>query len=258
MVGNSPLHHLVVQEATPSTNTALSALLDSAPEEWPHISALATDHQTAGKGRAGRSWETPRGAALTVSFATWPEVSETSLPWVGLVAAQALVDVCRDVGLEAAIKWPNDVVVNGAHKSLAGWGKWRKCVGILTEAHPSGAVIVGVGLNVSQDQHELPVPHATSLLQSGATEINRGTLLGLVAVRLAQRLSALERDTKAARREVMAACVTLGNSVVVTHDDSVVVSGKASRLGQAGELIVTDSRGQEHPVFAGDVQVRMT
>src|SRR5660398_137550 len=82
---------LAVTAASPSTNSDLLAALAAEPEAWPHMSALVADHQTAGRGRAGREWHTPRGAALTVSFVVRPRLDPERWGLVPLAVGLACV-----------------------------------------------------------------------------------------------------------------------------------------------------------------------
>lgn len=120
-------------------------LLDPSMDEG---AAAVCDHQTAGRGRLGRSWQAPPGTALLCSVLLRPppdrRVAELSLVG-GLAAAEA---VERATNLAAQIKWPNDVMLNR-----------RKVAGVLAEA-ANGAVVLGIGLNVNQTRDELPAEAA--------------------------------------------------------------------------------------------------
>jgi BirA family biotin operon repressor/biotin-[acetyl-CoA-carboxylase] ligase len=120
-----------------STQTAL--------EEQPEGAVAVCEEQTAGRGRLGRPWTAPRGAAVLCSIVLEPpaEREPAQLTLVaGLAAAEA---VERALNLSAQIKWPNDVMVNR-----------RKVAGAIAEASGDGRVIVGIGLNVNQAPGELP------------------------------------------------------------------------------------------------------
>ncbi|GMA34779.1 hypothetical protein GCM10025876_09830 [Demequina litorisediminis] len=190
------LRRLEVVAASPSTNTALLAAASRAPEEWPALAAMVADHQTAGRGRAGRSWATPQGAALTVSFLLRPAVAADTLGWAPLVVGLATVRALRDAGVGAYLKWPNDVVVEAGAKAIPGWGRWRKVVGILCEVVPGSAqadagaaVVAGIGINVSQSAAELPVPHAASLATLGAASLDRVALMRSLTAHLTDALA---------------------------------------------------------------------
>ncbi|GIG53523.1 biotin--[acetyl-CoA-carboxylase] ligase [Demequina activiva] len=253
------LSRLDVVAASPSTNTALMRSVTEDPDAWPHLSALVADHQTAGRGRAGRSWATPAGAALTVSVVLRPQgIAPAGYGWAPLIAGLATVRALRDVGLGAYLKWPNDVVVEAGAKDIPGWGRWRKVVGILCEAVPGQrAVIAGIGINVSQSAAELPVPHAASLATLGATELDRVRLLRRLAAHLRDGVAAWEgqSDDYSVRPEVEKVCATIGWEVAVDVPGGDPVTGRAVGIGASGGLLVEADAGVSE-VLAGDVRVR--
>ncbi|WP_084074987.1 biotin--[acetyl-CoA-carboxylase] ligase [Demequina sp. NBRC 110052] len=250
-----PLALAAVVPDEPSTNTALAAALRQNPDAWPHLSAYVADHQTAGRGRSGRVWETPRGVALTASFVLRPRASGPDLAWAPLVVGLAAVRAVRALGVDAALKWPNDVIVDVAGADdIAGWGTWRKVVGILCEI-VDGAVVAGVGVNVAQGAHELPVPHAASLASLGM-EVTRVAVLDRLASEIAAACRLWDADPEAIRAEVTDVCATLGLPVAVDAGGPSPVVGTATGLGGDGALLVTTASGVITAVLAGDVRVR--
>jgi BirA family transcriptional regulator, biotin operon repressor / biotin---[acetyl-CoA-carboxylase] ligase len=158
---------IAVLASTGSTN---ADLLAQAAKGAPEGSVLAAEAQTAGRGRMGRSWLSPPGAALMFSVLLRPTaVPPSRRGWLPLLAGLAVASAVRGVtGLEAGLKWPNDVLIGGA-----------KLAGILAE-QSAGAIVVGIGLNVSTQRSELPVETATSLALAGATQLDRPALLRAV------------------------------------------------------------------------------
>jgi BirA family transcriptional regulator, biotin operon repressor / biotin---[acetyl-CoA-carboxylase] ligase len=225
---------------TPSTNADLVAAYRAG--EPPGL-ALVAEHQTAGRGRLDRSWETPDRAALTVSFLARPSVPVARWPWLPLVAGIAVAEaVRRTTELSVVLKWPNDVLVDD-----------RKLAGLLVErverADGAGAVI-GIGINVSQRHEELPLASATSLLLEGATP-DRTDLLRAVGEELARGLAELEQGTDP-RPAYVALCATLGRQVRVTQPGDRVVQGEAVDVDPDGRLVVRTAGGDER-LGAGDV-----
>ncbi|NHF62649.1 biotin--[acetyl-CoA-carboxylase] ligase [Microcella pacifica] len=177
------------------------------PTALADLTVLATDTQTAGRGRLDRAWSTPPGTALAVSVFLAHEPSgapelvgsassardpAAALPratldprrlgWVPLLAGVAMVRAVRSLGVTGGgLKWPNDVLVDG-----------RKLCGILTELTPTG-VVVGAGLNVSMTAQQLPVPTATSLVIEGVPEHGE-SVDGEVASLLDRALAAYLRE----------------------------------------------------------------
>jgi BirA family biotin operon repressor/biotin-[acetyl-CoA-carboxylase] ligase len=135
----------------------------------------ATDHQTAGRGRLGRRWETPPGTAVLASVLLHPP-RERHLPELTMVAALATAEAVEAAtGWSAQIKWPNDVMLNR-----------RKVAGILAELE-DGTVVVGIGLNVNQTREQLPAQVTTepsSLRVLTGTTYDRAALLGSLLFRL--------------------------------------------------------------------------
>lgn len=131
----------------PQTGSTNADLLEAARAGAAEGLVLVAEEQTAGRGRLGRTWSAPAGAALTFSVLLRPAgVPPTRLGWLPLLTGVAVAAAVRaETGVPASLKWPNDVLVGE-----------RKLAGILAEAH-SDAVVVGVGLNVTLSRAELPV-----------------------------------------------------------------------------------------------------
>jgi BirA family biotin operon repressor/biotin-[acetyl-CoA-carboxylase] ligase len=253
-----------VVETSASTNAELVAAVRSDPAGWPAPSALVAEHQTAGRGRAGRSWETPARAGLTVSVLLRPQVPAEALGWLPLLAGLAVVRAVSDGGVTAAVKWPNDVLLP-AVDTIAGLGLYRKVAGILAEVVPGApgledpAVVLGIGLNVSQSAEELPVPTATSLALAGYPRPDRTDLL----VRLLGEVHAVVRrwettggDAAAAGLldEYTAVSATLGTRVrAELAGGAGTLAGEAVGLDRSGALVVRTESGEERTVTAGDV-----
>lgn len=251
-----------VVETSPSTNAELVAAVRSDPAAWPAPSALVAEHQTAGRGRAGRSWETPARAGLTVSVLLRPQVPAGTLGWLPLLAGLAVVRTVSDGGVAAAVKWPNDVLLP-AVETVAGLGPYRKVAGILAEVVPGSgevpAVVLGIGLNVSQSADELPVPTATSLALAGHPRPDRTDVL----VRMLGEVHAVVRRWEQAGGDAVAAglldeytavSATLGTRVrAELAGGAGVLEGEAVGLDGSGALVVRPESGEERTVTAGDV-----
>ena len=261
---DGPLARVEVVDRTESTNTDVVADLRADPASWPDASVLVAEHQAGGRGRAGHTWETPAGSSLTCSFVVRPDIPVGSLGWIGLLAGLGAVNALRaTAGVPALLKWPNDLLVP-ADTEVPGWGAARKVGGILAEVIPlpdggPPAVVIGIGINVSQSVDELPVPSATSLALAGAHHIDReGLLVALVSAQVDVALR--WRDSRGDPRgsglaeEVAAVCGTLGVTVRVELPGGRELTGLATRLAADGALVVVDAAGAEHRVLAGDVR----
>ncbi len=241
----------VVPEAG-STNTDLAI---RSKEGAPEGTVLVTEHQTAGKGRLGRGFTTPARAALTFSLLVRPSVPSERLGWVSPLMGLAAVAAVREVtGVPAALKWPNDVLVPGEDRD-------GKLAGILAEADFSApdrvGVVVGMGLNVSQDRDDLPVETATSLRAEGAGEVGRAELLRAVLTAFEERYvawTAASGDAEAGglADEYRRVCVTLGRRVRVHLPGDRLLEGTAARVDDQARLVVAGPTG-EKALSVGDV-----
>lgn len=250
-----------VVERTGSTSTDLLA---AARAGAPDRTVLVADHQSAGRGRAGRTWETPPGAALTVSVLLRPAVPTHALGWLALMGGLAVVRALASVGVEALVKWPNDVLLPGVGgEDLPGWGRDRKVAGVLGDVVPGApgeppAAVLGIGVNVGQGRDALPVPSATSLAAEGVA-VERVDLLARVLAALldlddAWRAAGGDAVAADVAAQCAAVCATLGSPVRVLWPGGDVLEGQAVSLGEDGALRVADSSGRVHAVLAGDVE----
>src|SRR5436305_1773547 len=146
---------------------------------------VATDLQTEGRGRLGRTWETPPGRALLFSVLLHPRPPMAIWPELSLVAGDAVAATLREqMGVGAELSHPNDVLIEG-----------RKVAGILPEASV-GRVVLGIGVNVNQTQAELPddTPKPpTSLRVETGREWPRASLLAAILLELERRYQAWQR-----------------------------------------------------------------
>ncbi len=253
--GHAALNALSVTGATASTNSELLKALDVNPHAWPHLSALVADHQTAGRGRAGRDWFTPRGAALTVSYVLRPVLPPERWGLVPLAVGLAAVRTLRAEQIDAYLKWPNDVVVQAEDDAVAGWGTLRKVAGILCERR-GDAVVSGIGVNVSQSSDELPVLHAASLATLGARRLDRAVLLEALSLHVGATISELEADPDGLVEDVSTVIATIGMHVVAELPGRPPVTGEATAIAPDGSLLIRTSRGDVETISAGDVRLR--
>jgi BirA family biotin operon repressor/biotin-[acetyl-CoA-carboxylase] ligase len=227
-----------------STNTYLS---DQARSGAPEGTVAVADHQTAGRGRLDRRWEAPPGASLLMSVLFRPDLAAAELHLGTAAVALAALAACHEVaGVEATIKWPNDVMV-GPHK----------LAGVLAEAEfHDGAVqwvVIGMGINVAWPGPEGVGGTCLDLERPGQTPVARDALLDAVLASLSPRRAQL--DTEEGRHQLAAelrtCCSTLGSQVRVELAAG-DVSGLAEEIDEAGHLIVQTAAGRR-TISAGDV-----
>ncbi|HSE09884.1 MAG TPA: biotin--[acetyl-CoA-carboxylase] ligase [Nocardioidaceae bacterium] len=245
--GGSVWREIEVLPACPSTNAEVAARARAGAEAGL---VLVADHQTSGRGRLDRAWVTPPGAALTFSVLLAPDrVPVARWPWLPLLAGIAVAEGVRRVAkVDCSLKWPNDVLVDD-----------RKLAGILVERveRPSGAVaVVGVGLNVSQDADELPVPTATSLAIENAATTDRTVVLREVLRSLealfVQWVADLGDPGRGLVESYVRRCGTLGREVRVDLPAGEQVVGVATGIDAEGRLEVRTPHGRRI-LGAGDV-----
>ncbi len=158
----TPYRHV---ESCPSTQRLLA-------EDDPEGATVAAEHQTAGRGRLGRTWEDAPGKAILLSVLLRPDAPMPLWPELSLVAGNAVAAALRsETGLDVSLRHPNDVVIAG-----------RKLAGVLPEAS-RGRVVLGIGVNVNQRADELPcetVKPATSVRLELGRELERAPLLAAI------------------------------------------------------------------------------
>jgi len=279
--------------STGSTNDDLRAAA-TGPDAaaWPHGSVIVTDDQTRGRGRMGRTWLAPTGKTLAISVLLRPElVGGRPLPseaygWLPLIAGAAMTEAVRravdaaaasrtddeadDDGsgvLDVVLKWPNDVLVSG-----------YKICGILSELLPAAepvdtagakpsaaesdqatpAVIVGAGLNLTLDEHDLPTLTSTSLLlatgvQPDPDQVLADYLTGFLSLVRAFAEQGADAAASGIASRVSDLCGTLGAEVRVELPGDRQLLGVAERLDADGRLLVRDANDEVQAVAAGDV-----
>ena len=240
-------------EVTPVTGSTNADLLARAAAGEPEGAVLAAEQQSAGRGRLGRTWVSPPRAALTFSVLLRPAaVPRARLGWLPLLAGVAVAAAIRDVtGLDARLKWPNDVLIGPG-----------KVGGILAES-AGDAVVAGIGVNVSTGPAELPPPGpgalaATSLGLEGAASLDRARLLAEILAGLERRYRAWcqvfgDTERSGLRAEYTGLCATLGRRVRVELPGGRRLGGLAAALDEDGRLLVSAPPAADLPVAAGDI-----
>ena len=223
---------------------------DLAESGAPHGRVLTTEEQLTGRGRSGRDWFCPQGAGLMFSvLLRIPQIPPERRGWTGAVLGVAIVRALDRVGgVQAKLKWPNDVLIDGA-----------KCAGILGEV-ADDALVIGAGINVSLRADELPRADATSLLLAGSqpARLNRTALLAAI---LDEFGDLLERWARAGgdiggsglRADYLANCSTVGSRVRLLLPGSEEVLALAVDVAADGALVVVDASGRRRSYTAADV-----
>ena len=240
---------IVYKEVVGSTNAEVRKLAEDGAKDGLLVVA---DSQTQGKGRRGRVWESPKGTNLYFSMLLKPEFEPDKASMITLVAAYSVAKVIRETtGLDAKIKWPNDIVV----------GKKKVC-GILTEMSMERDyihhVVVGIGINVNEEKFPEELEEmATSLKKEKGCLVSRANLLSAILLQFEAdylKFLAME-DLRPFLDEYNKILVNKG-ALVKVLDPKGEFSGIAGGIGADGRLIVFKENGQIEAVYAGEVSVR--
>lgn len=205
---------------------------------------VVAERQSAGRGRRGRVWQNaPSGASsLLVSALVGAPETATLVP---LAAGLAVRGAGLKHGVRADVKWPNDVLLDGA-----------KCAGVLVERHDD-LLVIGIGIDVDWRGADRSGEAAvwTSIAEARGREVDRLDLLADLLAALHTWLNDVERDPNTLRALYQQACVTIGREVAVTTPSGTVVEGRALGIEATGALIVDTEEGAL-VVNAGDVDHR--
>lgn len=249
---------LDVVTATGSTNTDLAARADTLPEG----AVLVAEEQTRGRGRLDRAWSAPArsGLFLSVLLRPGPGVPVARWGWLPLLTGVAVATaVARAAGVDTALKWPNDLLVTVGGKEGDEVAKEeRKAGGILAERVGDDAVVVGIGLNVSLTESELPVPSAGSLALANAVSVDRDPLLRAVLRGLERwygtwREAGGDPAASGLQEAYAAGCATLGRPVRAELPGERQLIGDAVAVDGDGRLVIATEGGGQEAVGAGDV-----
>ena len=241
--------HICYFKELDSTNARAKQEADNGAAEG---TLVVTDMQTAGRGRRGRSWNSPAGVNLYFTLILKPVYQPDKAAMVTLVMALAVAEgISLTCGMEAEIKWPNDVVVNG-----------KKVCGILTEMNVEHGqiqyVAVGVGVNVGLQEFPPEIADkAASLEAECGKPVSRAALAANI-------LKAFEKYYESFLQELSLSCIRdKYNRRLVNRDREVRVldpqgefQGIARGINEFGELLVERDDGSVTIVFAGEVSVR--
>lgn len=240
---------VVYFEETDSTNLRAK---EAGEKGEAHGSLYVADCQISGKGRRGRSWESPSGTSIYMTLLLRPKILPGKAPQMTLLMALAVADGIRKVtGLSTQIKWPNDIILNG-----------KKICGILTEMSAEidyiNYVVVGVGINCNQETFPEELQEkATSLKLESGQEIQRAAVIAAVMESFEKYYQIFEKT------EDLSGFLDEYNELLVNREREVLVlepgqeyEAYALGINSSGELIVKTADGQKREIFAGEVSVR--
>ena len=230
----------VLSEETTSTNDDAKHL---ARQGAPNGTAVIAQTQTAGRGRMGRTFLSPKGGVY-LSVVLRPQGKAEQLRYLTLLFADAVCETVLSVcGERCAIKWPNDVLLGG-----------KKLAGILTEGAIAADgtfdfLICGVGLNIGS------APQGVADIAAAlADSVDRESLAATMIAELTKVVSLSERETEQRLDRVRKHCVTLGKTVAL-HGENGTVSAVAEAIDENGALVIRNADGTRQTVHSGEVVI---
>lgn len=235
-------------ESLASTNTKAKELAREAEEG----TVIVAKDQTQGRGRMGRAWESSKGKGLFMTIILKPSIEIEEVPKINLIAAAAVSLALGDLGIEAKIKWPNDIVASG-----------KKLAGILLEMKTNmegiNYLILGIGINVNQKREDFPEDlreKAGSLRSITGRKIDLDLLLNKILERFKGFYLPFKdyKDIEAVLEINRSRSLLLGREVSIIHRDK-KRKGRALDINPQGELVVEFPHGRE-VIINGEVSVR--
>lgn len=248
----APNSRFVTFELVSETGSTNQDLIIRAAKGAPEGSVLIAEHQTAGKGRQGRSWMNADGSLLAVSWLMRPKSAPSTWGLIPLMTGLAAVTVVQGLGVPAKLKWPNDVLVGS-----------KKLAGILCESSLSAdpAVIIGMGMNIAWESDLAPaeiVDIAVSLADYCEVPPAPVDLARKVLTRFEtlwqnwHGADGASVDTRGLLEQYEPHCVTLDQTEIsFSMIDGTTVVGKPLRIHSDGGLVVKTADG-EQTLTAGD------
>jgi BirA family transcriptional regulator, biotin operon repressor / biotin---[acetyl-CoA-carboxylase] ligase len=241
-----PAYRLIEMDSVGSSNDEAKSLADAGAEEgtlvWAH-------EQTKGRGRHGRTWNSPRGN-LYLSLILRPECALAEAAQLGFVAALAVGDAIGAVAppmLEVTYKWPNDVLVHG-----------RKVAGLLLESKSTadGALewlILGVGVNVQSHPNDARFPATNLIFESVGPEVNEAVMLEAFSRHFLTWVNRWTEDGfEPIRRAWLSHAHGLGEAIEVRLGKE-TVRGTFKDLDESGALILELPNAGRRVITAGDI-----
>jgi BirA family transcriptional regulator, biotin operon repressor / biotin---[acetyl-CoA-carboxylase] ligase len=217
-------------ESIPSTQIKLTEL--SKAEKIPVGTVFIADHQSAGRGRLTRTFETPPKVALLLSTVLYPIRNSADLGWIPLIVGVATANaISKYCGLAPLLKWPNDLLIGDL-----------KVGGIIAE-QIDDCVVVGIGINVLQNIDELPVPTATSLLLECEEDVikAREELIAYLLQEIRSEFDAWNtaNDNVEIRKKYSMLSATIGKQIKLDFQNGDTKESTATGIAENGGLLIS-------------------
>ena len=246
IVGRKVYHYTTID----STNRAAKQYALSGAADGTVVFA---EEQTSGKGRLNRQWVSPAGSNILCSIIFYPPLNISSIFRLTMLASVAVVQAIKNVcGIEARIKWPNDVYIGG-----------KKVCGILTEFSADYDkivyAVVGIGVNVNFETGQKPEIKdiATSLYEESGQKVSRCRVFKALLEEVDTRYTGLGRPGQGyLKREWEQHSMVMDRKVNIFSGNE-TFCGIAKGISEDGHLILADEKGEEQEILCGDLSLRM-
>ncbi|MHC1721473.1 MAG: biotin--[acetyl-CoA-carboxylase] ligase [Clostridiaceae bacterium] len=214
---------------------------------------VISEEQTTGKGRLGRNWVSPKHKGIWMSIILKPDLEPAVVPRITHVSAASVISAFKELGIDALVKWPNDIIINN-----------KKICGILTEMsgeiNKISYIVVGIGINANLTREDIPadiIEKASSLLVETGCEADR-KLIAAKVLNIFETLYNNFLNTGSIEDSIK---ICRENSILIGRDVRLISRQKESRahaidINSNGELIVRFEDGRIEAVISGEVSVR--
>lgn len=213
-------------------------------------SVIISEEQTKGKGRLGRVWESKAGEGIWMSIILKPNIIPNKAPFITLIAGASIVKALNILGVDAKIKWPNDITINN-----------KKLSGILTELSAEiervNYIVVGIGMNVKDTDFEEELKDKATSLYKENYNVSRIDIVKEILCRFEKLyLDYIEKDDK---KEVLDICRQYSAIInkeiyVIKNDQKELVD--CIGINEEGNLIIKNKDGNLEEIMSGEVSIR--
>ena len=213
-------------------------------------SVIISEEQTKGKGRLGRVWESKAGEGIWMSIILKPNIIPNKAPFITLIAGASIVKALNILGVDAKIKWPNDITINN-----------KKLSGILTELSAEiervNYIVVGIGMNVKDTDFEEELKDKATSLYKENYNLSRVDIVKEILCQFEKLyLDYIEKDDK---KEVLDICRQYSAIInkeiyVIKNDQKELVD--CIGINEEGNLIIKNKDGKFEEIMSGEVSIR--
>ncbi|MEM2856802.1 MAG: biotin--[acetyl-CoA-carboxylase] ligase [Candidatus Nitrosocaldaceae archaeon] len=208
---------------------------------------VIAEEQSKGRGRIDRRWSSPAGG-IWFSLILKPKIELEKITILPLSIGLAIVDSLAELGLDAKLKWPNDVMIN--EKKIAGI-----LIEFTSEIDSIDAIVIGIGINVNIKKEELGIEDATTLMEEFKHEVDRVDLMKRVLNNIEKRYIQFLNKEERIIEDYKSKCITLKKRVIVRYMEE-EFNADALDVDENGALLVMLDNNTTRRIIAGDVSIR--